>query len=1429
MSLFQCSKCLMRIDIFILFILTLSSLIIRLNAFSNETPPQTGHNEQMSTQPNHNSNSNSNGNGNSNINNNNNYRFRSIRQVLYHTPYIHQNETFRWHKINSSTFKYRVKRKTKSNVAKTSQSSGQIASSPSSLSSSSSAAALSQATKDDPNNSTNIIDFSHNKQIHEILSFVDLKMLLNQRSINNVSDILVLNLSENVIKQIDENVLKSLENVRRIDLSHNQIDVLNVSAPNNKIEWLSVSENQLVSFNGQNLTILKFLDLSCNHVENSSQIRLNELNELEYVNLSGNQLNIIRPNVFEKSIKLKVVNLSYNRLKSINTNTFWDLVNIEGLDLSFNQISYIENDSFSHLTKLQQLDLSQNYIDATSLRAIQQIPNLIKLSIAFNTQLGDALQGFISSWSLKEIDMSGTGLCEIPNALAQSVHTLNISNNNFAVIRCGDLDSYPLLQHLDVSSCQIVDVEDDALGRLDLLASLHLNNNNITHVPSSLPVNLMRLFLQNNRIVEIQASAFSHLINLEVINLSGNQITYLPSLRLPRLLILDLRASRLKRLSQSIIKMSPKLKVVFLDGNPIKCTELQSIAEWVTPCRTDDTTDFGYADDELNVSPNDEEENVLNELNVWPKQCRCTTCRSLERSFQIDKSQCNSKHLPNIAKRMRSNNTLHVPSNTEQHTIPNVSSTPDTKKKKPPPDVDSKKRFIAKKISSKNTQIYENNDPIQHGKLLDGKKLGRTNDTSLHIDHDIQSIFLTGNNDNMLKHVSHSIESLISTAQTTTQTDYLDTSKLTTERDVKLQQFNENILTNGNSNANDNTFLDKVVNVNVMAHKSNKIAENSGNMTVEVLHPNPIKLREHNRNGTRYEMETTESPPMTTTTTTTTMAPVRYDKLEKLVATNSLTPRTVAQTHITELIPEAASVTTVAPSRDSTTENYIETSSTSSDDGNIEINYEQEQLNRHPKHNDDHKENKSEVNWNINKAISRTNDTASLVQEKNLFSTVNVHGGSRFTANHTLRDSVHINEINKNQLTERNQMGDGMRTANVTVSREISKEESHEQNYRRIAEKVVATTTTQKIPHSQSSVRPNKRIVYSNSSGKNGMLINDSHNNDHQHKNSNHGINGNAPPPTLPLPLVRKNQTKEIQMQSENSTSMQMPGENAHVERAKMSTTISSQLLKANQELGNDTGNVASTNITGHAFKKDNFSLIKETSKMIGNPNPSSNRTHNAIDSGNGRNVNTNADGYSNESNNEQRQQINNTVTFATEMNGKEKPLIGSLSQNVSIIDNEHQFERHNNIDRSMDDEQKTNVEIATTTAAAAAAATAAITTLQSANGNVRAHIEDRYDNREGSSIGSISDNSTVYAVSEQWHDKCATSGHSGLFVIISIGIGALVTFYFVYVYRCKKVYNRHCIESMEQHRQAQNLLIGIQMDTLSSKIRYTDTPIDLW
>lgn len=220
-----------------------------------------------------------------------------------------------------------------------------------------------------------------------------------------------------------------------------------------------------------------------------------------------------------------------------------------------------------------------------------------------------------------------------------------------------------------------MDIEDDALGRLEILITLHLNNNNITRVPSSLPTNLMNLYLQNNRITDIQPASFAQLVNLEVINLSGNQLMYLPGLPLPRLIQLDVRASGLKSLSQSVVKMSPNLKDLFLDGNPIKCTELLSIAEWATPCRSEKLFEFPADTDaekgaastvpEASTNVRTSAETIALAASIdfqsYKKQC---TCRSSQqephKSIALNKFQCASEHL--ISPNRSANNKMFVSS-----------------------------------------------------------------------------------------------------------------------------------------------------------------------------------------------------------------------------------------------------------------------------------------------------------------------------------------------------------------------------------------------------------------------------------------------------------------------------------------------------------------------------------------------------------------------------------------------------------------------------------------------------------------------------------------------------------------------------------------------------------------------------------------------
>lgn len=277
-------------------------------------------------------------------------------------------------------------------------------------------------------NSTKILNYS-NRSI-DAINFSGLAADSEQAT--EFSDILVLNFSHNNISIVNQSSVGPFaRGLEQLDLSANRIGVFECAF--GKLSLLNLSCNMLEEFSSENIRNLRSLDLSCNRLADAKRLNLGYLSDVQRVDLSCNELVTLTPALFGNTTNLSWLDLSCNRLERILKNYFFNLVNVETLLLAHNNITDIENDTFAYLPNLQYLDLAYNDIDAGSIRALQGIPDLIGLSVAFNRRLGSALQGFVASWSLKELDASGTGLCQIPAALAQSVHTLNVSHNHFQV------------------------------------------------------------------------------------------------------------------------------------------------------------------------------------------------------------------------------------------------------------------------------------------------------------------------------------------------------------------------------------------------------------------------------------------------------------------------------------------------------------------------------------------------------------------------------------------------------------------------------------------------------------------------------------------------------------------------------------------------------------------------------------------------------------------------------------------------------------------------------------------------------------------------------------------------------------------------------------------------------------------------------------
>ncbi|XP_055524011.1 uncharacterized protein LOC129717835 isoform X2 [Wyeomyia smithii] len=478
----------------------------------------------------------------------------------------------------------------------------------------------------------------------------------------NLSDINALDLSRNnLVDELSQSVQSQFSALSWLDLSENNLSTAErLNFPT--LKYLNLSNNHIEIFSSSSIQNLTRVDLSHNAIATSTQLSPLILRNLTDLDLRCNQLESLNKRFFLHTRLLHRLDLSGNAIQRLNRSTFFNLVNLEQLNLAENHIKVIENDTFSYLANLQFLDLSGNEIGPSSIRALQGIPALIGLSLANNIRLGSVMHEFVASWSLKELDASGTNLCHIPTALAQSVKSLKLANNLLSVVRSGDLDSYPLLQQLILSDNLITDVEDDALGRLELLATLFLDRNRLARVPVSLPSNLIHLYLQSNEIYELQPSVFRNLKNLRTLNLARNRIAYLPELPLPGLTMLNVQRNDLKRLSQSVVKTSPNLRDFLLENNPMKCGDLLGIAEWAKPCRDEllfDDRDLFDGDDSGN------EFDIFGRFTIGLKRgnsCdrkRNSTPAKMETKITWFKSKCQNENLINLntLNRLRSDQT----------------------------------------------------------------------------------------------------------------------------------------------------------------------------------------------------------------------------------------------------------------------------------------------------------------------------------------------------------------------------------------------------------------------------------------------------------------------------------------------------------------------------------------------------------------------------------------------------------------------------------------------------------------------------------------------------------------------------------------------------------------------------------------------------
>lgn len=154
------------------------------------------------------------------------------------------------------------------------------------------------------------------KNISE-LSATNVGMIaINRNAFEGMSQLKVLNLSQNEITEIESGSFTSLAELRKLDLSHNRIQVI------------------VKAFMG--------------------------LKELEDLNLSHNKLTQLPPDTFDLLLNLKILNLSFNQIRELSEETFTDINVIEEFYLMENQIEIINPVNIRYFEVSKIIDLRRN-------------------------------------------------------------------------------------------------------------------------------------------------------------------------------------------------------------------------------------------------------------------------------------------------------------------------------------------------------------------------------------------------------------------------------------------------------------------------------------------------------------------------------------------------------------------------------------------------------------------------------------------------------------------------------------------------------------------------------------------------------------------------------------------------------------------------------------------------------------------------------------------------------------------------------------------------------------------------------------------------------------------------------------------------------------------------------------------------------------
>ncbi|TKS79112.1 Leucine-rich repeat transmembrane neuronal protein 4 [Collichthys lucidus] len=197
-------------------------------------------------------------------------------------------------------------------------------------------------------------------------------------------------LSSNKIAHLHNNTFSAVPNLRNLDLSYNQLQSLQ---PGHfyglrKLQNLHLRSNglrQIAIRTFLECRSLEFLDLGYNRLRSLTRTTFLGLFKLKELHLEHNQFSRINFFIFPRlATNLQALYLQWNRIRSISQGVPWTWHKLQKLDLSGNEIQILDPMVFQCMPNLQILNLESNKLGSVPVEAVAAWTSLTTISLAGN-------------------------------------------------------------------------------------------------------------------------------------------------------------------------------------------------------------------------------------------------------------------------------------------------------------------------------------------------------------------------------------------------------------------------------------------------------------------------------------------------------------------------------------------------------------------------------------------------------------------------------------------------------------------------------------------------------------------------------------------------------------------------------------------------------------------------------------------------------------------------------------------------------------------------------------------------------------------------------------------------------------------------------------------------------------------------------------